>query len=217
MSKKNSFLDKILLWVFKILGNSSLKRVIEDTKKADRLQNIIFNKIIKSQLKTEYGKKYNFKDISSTEDFKKQHPITTYEDYRPIIEEIANTGDYNKLVGEAINFFQETSGTTGKSKLIPRTKTSFSLISKYLQAAIRLAQSYYLDKEQNPPYIGLTMTNSLPLKQTPSGIPRGTGTSGGWRQSKFFQKIVSLNFCSPLAVFLIPDCQLLYLVIKLET
>ncbi|NEQ09360.1 MAG: GH3 auxin-responsive promoter family protein, partial [Moorea sp. SIO4E2] len=48
------------------------------------------------------------------------------------------------------------------------------------------------------------------LKLTPSGIPRGAGSSGGIKQSKFIQTIIRLKYTSPPSVFLISDYRSAY-------
>ncbi|WP_409197271.1 GH3 auxin-responsive promoter family protein [Chroococcidiopsis cubana] len=46
-----------------------------------------------------------------------------YKDYQLLINNIYETGDYTQLLTEPITLFQETSGTTGAIKLIPRTSS----------------------------------------------------------------------------------------------
>ncbi|WP_089129869.1 GH3 family domain-containing protein [Tolypothrix sp. NIES-4075] len=45
--------------------------------------------ILKLQKNTEYGNKYNFAAIASVGEFQRIHPLTTYENYREVIEDIA--------------------------------------------------------------------------------------------------------------------------------
>ena len=207
----DSIVDNSLRFLFNFLGQQAFNSINKDTQNPDLVQKQVLKKIFKLQENTVYGKKYNFSSITSVEDFKNKHPITNYENYRSIIEEIASTGNYTQLVAEPITLFQETSGTTGSSKLIPRTKTLFSTFQKSFQACTTTAKNYYQpNKIDSKNYRGLPLSNSLPLKSTPSGIPRGTGTSGGLRQSKIVQKIISLNFSSPPCVLLMPDYKSAY-------
>ncbi|MDJ0633495.1 MAG: GH3 auxin-responsive promoter family protein [Xenococcaceae cyanobacterium MO_188.B29] len=207
----DSIIDNYLRFLFNFLAQRAFNSINKDTQNPNLVQKQVFKKILKLQENTIYGKKYNFSSIKSVADFKNKHPLTNYENYRSIIEQIAETGNYNQLVAEPITLFQETSGTTGKSKLIPRTKTLFSTFQKSFQACRIIAQNHCqpnkIDKKN---YRGLPLSNALPLKSTPSGIPRGTGTSGGLRQSKIVQKIIGLNFSSPPSVLLIPDYQSAY-------
>ena len=207
----DSIVDNSLRFLFNFLARQAFNSVNKDTQNPNLVQKQVLKKILKLQKNTVYGKKYNFSGIKSAEDFKHKHPLTTYENYRSIIEQIAETGNYTQLVAEPITLFQETSGTTGKSKLIPRTKTLFSTFQKSFQVCRIIAQNHCQPNNiDNKNYRGLPLSNALPLKSTPSGIPRGTGTSGGLRQSKIVQKIISLNFSSPPSVLLIPDYQTAY-------
>ena len=67
---------------------------------------------------TEYGKKYNFAEINSYEQFKRQVPITDYETLSPYIER-NRKGEQNLLWHTDIKWFAKSSGTTDKSKFLP--------------------------------------------------------------------------------------------------
>jgi len=206
----NKIQDIFLLYLLQFAAKRSLKSLQKDTVNAISVQQKLLKNILKLQQDTEYGKKYNFAAITVTE-FQTLHPLTTYENYREIIEDIAKDGNFSRLVAEPIILFQETSGTTGKSKLIPRTKHLQSTLQKSFQAINAIARAYYLNgKTYAIDSRGLGLANAQPLKSTPSGIPRGSGTSGGIRQSKSFQKMVGLNFSSPASIFLIPDYKTAY-------
>lgn len=207
----NKIQDIFLLYLLQLAAKRSLRSLIADTVNAVSVQQKLLKNILKLQKNTEYGKKYNFAAIGSVAEFQMVHPLTTYENYSFVIEDIANTGNFSRLVAEPIILFQETSGTTGKSKLIPRTKRLLSTLQKSFQAVNAIARSYYLkDKTYAKNSRGLGLASAQPLKSTPSGIPRGSGTSGGIRQSKSFQKIISLNFSSPVSIFLISDYRTAY-------
>ena len=138
--------DRLFLLMLQYVNRKALKNLQKDTANASSVQQKVLREILKLQKNTEYGKKYNFAAIKSVADFQKKHPLTTYEDYRSLIEKIANTGDFNRLVAEPIILFQETAGTTGKTKLIPRTKRLFSTYQKAVQAVLGLTEAYYLQE-----------------------------------------------------------------------
>ncbi|MEH2070262.1 MAG: GH3 auxin-responsive promoter family protein [Nostoc sp.] len=207
----NKIPDIFLFYLLQVAAKRSLKSLQKDTVNAVSVQQKLLRNILKLQKDTKYGKKYNFAAIDSVAEFQRIHPLTTYEDYREVIEDIAKSGNFSQLVAEPIILFQETSGTTGKSKLIPRTKRLLSTSQKSFQAINAIARSYYLNgKAYAKNSRGLALASTQPLISTPSGIPRGSGSSGGIRQSKSFQKIVSLNFSSPTSIFLIPDYRSAY-------
>src|SRR5690606_11529295 len=68
---------------------------------------------------TEWGKKYDYQSISSTEDFKERVPIQTYDTLKPYIERMIK-GEPNILWPSPIKWFAKSSGTTSdRSKFIP--------------------------------------------------------------------------------------------------
>lgn len=73
---------KSLLFLLENLGKENLKSVLNDTLKAQKVQENLLNKILSFQKDTEYGQKYNFAKIQSIDEFCLAHPLTTYEHYR---------------------------------------------------------------------------------------------------------------------------------------
>ncbi|MBK7310385.1 MAG: GH3 auxin-responsive promoter family protein [Sphingobacteriaceae bacterium] len=74
--------------------------------------------LLNAAKETEYGKKYNFGEINSYEQFKKQIPINDYESLKPYIER-NRKGEQNLLWHTDIKWFAKSSGTTDKSKFLP--------------------------------------------------------------------------------------------------
>jgi hypothetical protein len=79
------------------------------------------SEILRKNKHTVYGEKFCFSDIKTVEDFQKNVPITTYEDYIPFIERIKN-GEQNILTAEKVLLLEPSSGSTSAKKLIPYTK-----------------------------------------------------------------------------------------------
>jgi hypothetical protein len=73
---------------------------------------------------TEFGLKYNFKDIRSEKEYADRIPIHGYEDIKPTIERMM-LGEKNLLWPGETKWFAKSSGTTNeKSKFIPVSKDS---------------------------------------------------------------------------------------------
>lgn len=86
------------------------------------VQNDQLLKLLAKAENTEFGKKYNFSSIKSSDDFKSKVPINQYEDLKPYINRIRN-GEQNILWPGEIKWFAKSSGTTSdKSKFIPVSK-----------------------------------------------------------------------------------------------
>lgn len=69
---------------------------------------------------TLYGKEHAFGAIKTPADYKKNAPLTVYEDYAPFIDKIA-AGEKGVLTEDEVLLFEPTSGSSGPVKLIPYT------------------------------------------------------------------------------------------------
>ncbi len=74
--------------------------------------------LMKKNGDTEYGKRYNFKDITTFQQYQDQVPITDYDDYEPYIDRMI-AGEQNLITYKKIKHYIQTSGSAGKPKLIP--------------------------------------------------------------------------------------------------
>ena len=86
-------------------------------------QKKVFEKLINSAKKTQFGKDHNFSKIRSYSDFIKNVPIRNYEDLSNYIEKIKN-GEKDVLWPNTPMYFCKTSGTTSGTKYIPISKES---------------------------------------------------------------------------------------------
>ncbi len=200
--------DNLLRFLLRYFNQKSLKNLQKDTANAAKVQQKVLKDILKLQKNTEYGKKYNFGAIESVAEFQTIHPLTNYEHYRSLVEDIANTGNFTQLVAQPISWFNQTSATTGKAKLIPVTKSLIKLANKFMQASFGMMQSENFPNTTNGR--ALRFSNAEELKLTPSGIPRGAASSTGMRKSWLTQKIMTLICTSPYSVFLISDYRTAY-------
>jgi hypothetical protein len=86
------------------------------------IQKETFLSLLNKSKTTEWGKKYNYKKISSIPDFQESVPLQTYEDIRPYVERLRG-GEPGLLWPGEVKWFAKSSGTTNdKSKFIPVTK-----------------------------------------------------------------------------------------------
>ncbi len=82
-------------------------------------QEYIFKYLISNAQYTKWGLKYRYDKINTYEDFKKNVPISRYDDLKPYIHRMM-LGEENVLWPSEINMFSKSSGTTeDKSKFIP--------------------------------------------------------------------------------------------------
>ena len=77
--------------------------------------------ILCANAQTDFGRVHGFADVKTHEDFSARVPIGGHEsNVQPWLDRMRTPED-NTLTAEAIRFFEQTSGSTGKAKLIPFT------------------------------------------------------------------------------------------------
>ncbi len=133
-------------------------------------QDSIFHSLIKSAGNTEFGKDHGFDKIKTYEDFVKQVPLRTYEDFKDYIEKIKE-GKQNILWKGLPIYFAKTSGTTSGVKYIPITKDS---ISNHIDTA-RNALLCYMAQSGNSLFANgkMIFLSGSPELERIGGIPTG--------------------------------------------
>lgn len=87
-------------------------------------QQEVFFGLINQAKSTEWGKKHNYSNIKTIEEFQNHVPLQTYEDLKVYIDKIQN-GEKDILWPGQTRWFAKSSGTTSdKSKFIPVSKES---------------------------------------------------------------------------------------------
>ena len=156
-----------------ILGKYNYNAYVKKSKKANEISEKLLLNIIKRNKDTEYGRKNGFQNINSIEEYQKNVPFTTYNDYKEYISEIANKGKQNLMTSFKVNYFANTSGTTGEVKRIPVTKESYN---SFFKASTII--TYQLKEQMKEKHIGKMNGKILNLsemvsKKTPGGIREG--------------------------------------------
>jgi hypothetical protein len=113
--------SSIIRALARLLFSKSWERFETACKQPAKAQTDKLLEIVRRNQDTEYGKKYDFKNIKSVEDFQNKVPICSYEDIEPYINKMMD-GEENVLVADHVPYFAVTSGTTGPAKYIPVTK-----------------------------------------------------------------------------------------------
>ncbi|MEO6733672.1 MAG: GH3 auxin-responsive promoter family protein [Ferruginibacter sp.] len=146
------------------------KQIKKGMETAEQDQQSIFNQLIKTGAKTEFGKEHGFENIKTYEDFIKQVPIRDYEAFKPYIEKIKQ-GKHNVLWKGQPIYFAKTSGTTSGVKYIPISKDS---ISNHIDTA-RNALLCYMAETGNTKFANgkLIFLSGSPELERVGGIPTG--------------------------------------------
>ncbi len=129
--------------------------------------------IMKRNKDCELGKKYGFADIKNLRDFQDKVPLSTFEDYAPLIDSMIDEGKENIITSDKIKRYCSSSGSVGKPKLQP--KTAKDVLNMYLMGFVGTPGCAALHFEKQgikklPPQMGplLISLNGHPLK---NGMP----------------------------------------------
>lgn len=112
-----SIINSIASWLIK----KRLHEIDLFIKYPIEVQNEWLLNLLNTAKDTEFGQKYNFKDIHNYSLFREQVPLQNYETLKPYIER-NRRGEQNLLWPTEIIWFAKSSGTTDKSKFIPVSK-----------------------------------------------------------------------------------------------
>jgi len=86
-------------------------------------QEDVLHRFLHIYAQTDYGKRHGGSQIETVEDYRRAFPVATYEDYKPLIDQVM-AGEVSWLLNEEPVGWAITRGTTGdESKFIPMTYT----------------------------------------------------------------------------------------------
>ena len=180
-------------------GEPVYENLIEMSKNPMKYNEELLMKIIYDNKDTEFGKKHNFKDIKTIDDYRKNVPLTTYDDYIEYIIRMTENGEENLISAYDINHYAKSSGTMGNPKRIPVSDISQQVNGKYNLAfrTVVIAKKLGIDWI-NEPIFNLIESDMTTLKN---------GASYGAISGKIVLRIgdaLPLFFTSPIEA-LVPD------------
>ena len=85
---------------------------------ANAMQARVLRRLMRDNASTEYGKKNSFKTVKTVADYQTTVPLSTYADYEDYVHRMAN-GEKGLITNRFVRRFTESSGSTGRSKLVP--------------------------------------------------------------------------------------------------
>ena len=157
------------LWVASCLHE--WRRFQRAANHVEETQANLLQKYLRANQETEYGRKYRFAEIKSVEQYQKNVPLTTYDDYAEYIQRIGD-GESSILTAEPVRMFELSSGSTAASKFIPYTSTLKAEFQGGIAPWIYNLYTNIPELQRGPAYWSVT-----PLvdgrRFTPAGIPIG--------------------------------------------
>lgn len=87
-------------------------------KNANKKQEKVLMSLMRDNKNTVYGKANRFADVHSVADYQRIVPLSNYLDYDEYVQRMAK-GEKGLITNRFVRRFTESSGSTGKSKLVP--------------------------------------------------------------------------------------------------
>ncbi len=106
----------------------ALEQMAQEPMKANEK---LLMEILQKNKDTEYGKKYDFANIHSVEEYRRKVPVSVYDDYAGYILRMSEKGEENLITSGKVVHYNKSSGTVGNPKRIPLTEEAFSIFQKY--------------------------------------------------------------------------------------
>ena len=176
----SSIRTKIFYRVLLKLGRKALHDLDENSRNAERLSKELLFKLLEENKDTEYGKKYDFANIHSVEEYKQKVPYSSYDDYEPYIRRMVKNGEKNLISSAEPKHYALSSGTVGVPKHIPVSQAELDKYSKYGTAMLFGVANEYYKNTKGRGLSGAKGLNNIELKlmETELGVPKGaiTGT-----------------------------------------
>lgn len=151
------------------LGNCEQLKLRIYAKRANFVQEKLLLSLMKVNKNTAYGKKNGFDKVKSIEDYQKTIPLTNYYDYDEYVWRMAD-GEKKLLTNIPVRRFTESSGSTGKSKLVPLSAWAEWVCQCFgFSAPVGCTVKWFKQKGKRlPPQKGL-LTAESSYRKLPSG------------------------------------------------
>jgi hypothetical protein len=111
-------------------GVDARREFEEETKHPMERTTELLMKLLQDNKDTEYGKKYDFANIHTVEEYQQKVPVIEYDNVAEYLERMMD-GERNILTAYDYNHFNETSGTVGAPKVVPMTDKQSDVFAKY--------------------------------------------------------------------------------------
>lgn len=123
-------------------GQANYKNIMEGKIVYDEFQKVareggperneeLLMQILQDNKDTWYGRKYDFANIHSVEEYQQKVPVTTFDDYAEYILRETEQGEEHLTCAYEVNHYNKTSGTMGNPKRIPMSEKAIEVFYKY--------------------------------------------------------------------------------------
>jgi hypothetical protein len=184
-------MSNFLLNVLTVASQIAKSQFEKQTQQVSAVQTDFLKKVLRAHQDTVFGKEENLRTIKTVDEFRSRIPVRPYSEYEPYIDRIAS-GEENILTRDRVTYFNTTSGSTGKQKLIPVTKTFQNSLGWANLVSIGFLSTALKQRENHLRKI--LLTNSTDISgYTAAGIPYGSGSAGVLKMGKWIYQQLFAN------------------------
>ena len=205
--------DNLINWVMRLKVNRLKKNLhpqfYNDCQNPDEQQWNVLQQFLQKNASTDLGKKYQYQQIKSIEDFQKTVPTHDYEAFRELITHQIHHPESQCFVAEKLILLNKTSGSTNVPKLIPVTQS----VLDGLKFSQNLSLSFQYNMEQRG-YSGKILGIVSPAQEPFSDLPVPIGSASG-HFYKNMPRMVKNKYVVPHSVFEIENFEDKYYIILL--
>ena len=152
--------------------------------------NKLLTELLTKHKHTVLGRRYGFESIKSPEVFAERVPLTDYEGMKPIIDEVYKNPSGRIMAAEPVIWYLTTSGSTGRQKQMPITKTGLKAAST---GGARMWMGYMNQHPENSKILdgAMIMFGAPSVTGEINGVPKGYGSGVYVRnQNKVFARLI---------------------------
>ena len=120
----------------------------------------VLQRLLADYAATGYGQQHGAASIVTLADYRRQFPIATYPDVKPLLQRVLAGESELLLAEEAIGWAITRGTTTGESKFIPMTPTDLRL----RLSAGRAMMNYVMDKQRFDLFDGVNLNLNFPSR-----------------------------------------------------
>lgn len=155
-------------------GDVALSQFESSLENAPEINRNLLLQILEDNKDTEYGRKYDFANIHSIEEYRMKVPVIVYDNIAESLERMC-AGEQNVLTAYSFNHMNTTSGTVGNPKMVPLTVQQSQVFQTYNFLIPQAILNRNLDSSWLEGRAFCTAEGSM--KRLPSGITVGCASS----------------------------------------
>jgi hypothetical protein len=123
-----------------------------------KAQHEVLNRLLGDYAQTDYGTQHGAAQIDTIDDYRRSFPVSTYEEYKPLIQRVM-AGEVSLMLNEEPVGWAITRGTTGdESKFIPMTPTDLRMRI----SAGRAMMNYVVENDRYDLFDGVNLNLNFP-------------------------------------------------------